>query len=350
MDSSVDRSLAASLVQVSPPTTIAPSIVAAACCATEPFCLAVMYHYVRDRDPALFGGVVGLSAAAFAAQLDELSSILEPVDWPTLYAWRQGRGTMPSRSFLVTFDDGLIDHVEIVMPLLEQRALRGVFFVPGAILAEHHLLAAHAIHLLLSNLGEEAFGRAVYDAWHYHDPAAARQAQRHLAAARAMYPYETPLRAGLKHLLHMVLPIDIRNALLEELFERHVGSARRWARDWYLHWDHVRELDARGHTIGGHGFVHEPYARLTHDQRREDARAVAAILREGLGPDIRPFSFPYGSFDQDACAACSAAGFAHAFTTEARPIECKDGLGCLPRVDTIHVHAFVENAAPCPQH
>ncbi len=350
MDLRGDRFLAPSTEKADHAPRHAPSLYAAACHAGQPYCLTVMYHYVRDRDPTLFGGVVGLSAAAFAAQLDELSSHFEPIDWPTLYSWRQGRGSIPSRSFLTTFDDGLIDHVEVVLPLLEQRGLRGVFFIPGVVLAEHRLLAAHAIHVLLSNLGEERFARAVYDAWHYHDPSAARQAERQQAAAQSMYPYETPLRAGLKHLMHMVLPIEVRNALLDELFERHVGSARRWARDWYLHWDHVREMDALGHTIGGHGFIHEPYLRMTPAQRRKDARAAAAVLREGLGPDIRPFSFPFGSFDQDASAACLAAGFAHAFTTEPRVIQSDERVDCLPRVDTIHVHTFLENAAPCPQH
>ena len=317
----------------------------------DPHCLVVMYHYVRDARPSGAEKISGLTSEEFRMQLDRLCGELVPIDWPTLYAWSQGRVYLPERCFLLTFDDGLADHVKTVLPILEERGLRGTFFVPGAILVREGMLAAHAIHLLLSTLGaprlEEEVLRGLADRPHDRDTVVGWCASVDESAARAMYHYEPPERARLKYLLTVLLPIDMRTSILDMLFERHVGSSRRWARDWYLQWDDLVEMQSRGHTIGGHGFAHEPYLRMTPAQRHKDLRRTAAILRAGLGSEARPASYPYGSYDNDTCAACGESGFAHAFTTQGLWLTG----GCdpfrLPRVDTIHVNAVLEEDLAC---
>jgi peptidoglycan/xylan/chitin deacetylase (PgdA/CDA1 family) len=106
-------------------------------------------------------------------------------------------------------------------------------------------------------------------------------------------------------------------------------------------------METLGHTIGAHGHCHEPFSQLSQAQCREDMHQIAAILRAGLGPDIRPFSYPYGQFNNDTCAACRDAGFVHAFTTERRWLTRESDLLRLPRVDTIHVAATLKEEVAC---
>jgi len=317
-----------------------------------PRCLAIMYHYVHDRERAPGGtmrNVGGQTINEFKAQLDELSRTMEPVDWPALYAWMQGRGSIPERCFLLTFDDGLVDHAANVLPVLQERGLRGVFFVPGGVLTGHRMLAAHAIHMLLATLGEQRFEQELNEYLHEHWGDLHPLGSVDDAAAERMYHCETPARAHLEYLLTMALPIDVRDRAVAALFERHVGSNARWARHWYLGWDDLVTMQSLGHTIGGHGFSHESYARLTAGQRRRDMRRVATVLRDGLGSDIRPFSYPYGSFDDDAAAQCQASGFPHAFTTQASCLTRTCSVLQLPRVDTIHVDAVLGEELACIQ-
>jgi peptidoglycan/xylan/chitin deacetylase (PgdA/CDA1 family) len=273
---------------------------------------------------------------------------MEPIDWPMLYAWALGQGSIPDRCFLLTFDDGLADHAERVVPILRDRGIRGVFFVPGAVLAGRRLLPAHAIHLLLSTLDDHTLERGLLEL--LADRAGedtARIASMDMAAAQAMYHYETEVRARLKYLLTMVLPIGWRTEAVDTLFEQHIGSAERWARHWYLSWDDLAQMQSFGHTIGGHGDSHEPYSRLTPSECREDMRRVSAVLRGGLGPGIRPFSYPYGQFNDDTCAACRATGFAQAFTTEARWLTKDTDAFRFPRVDAIDLEAMLQETTPC---
>jgi peptidoglycan/xylan/chitin deacetylase (PgdA/CDA1 family) len=325
--------------------------------AGEAQCLVVMYHYVRDREtlprpglPTVPLGLRALDTREFRIQLDRLGRSMEPIDWPTFYAWTCGRGSIPRRSFLLTFDDGLVDHAVTVLPILRERGLRGVFFVPGAVLTSQRLLPAHALHVLLSVLDAQTLEQDFLSWVHDHksggkDWAAAMDP----AAAQSIYYYETPDRARLKYLLTQVLPITLRNEAVMAIFERHIGSPTRWALHWYLTWDDLAGMQTAGHTIGGHAFAHEPYNRLTPAQRRDDLRRVAAVLRSGLGPDRRPFSYPYGRWDQDAGEACRDAGFVHGFTTERRLVRRSDSAFSLPRVDTVEVEAVLGQEVPCPQ-
>jgi hypothetical protein len=70
-------------------------------------------------------------------------------------------------------------------------------------------------------------------------------------------------------------------------------------------------------------------------------------LREGLGADIRPFSYPFGDVTPAASEAISRAGFVQAFTTQqawaspdADPLQ-------VPRFDTIAIPLVSESKSCC---
>ena len=109
------------------------------------------------------------------------------------------------------------------------------------------------------------------------------------------------------------------------------------------------KIQSLGHTIGGHGHVHEPYDRLTHEEIQKDVMQVAAVFRDGLGPDVRPFSYPYGSYNNHAVAACKKAGFVHGFTTHRGWTELHADPHRLPRIDTIDVYNVLREKLACHQ-
>jgi peptidoglycan/xylan/chitin deacetylase (PgdA/CDA1 family) len=316
---------------------------------TGPRCLTVMYHYVRDRADTAESGIMGLNVADFESQLDNLCSSMRPIDWPTFTAWRAGHETLDEDAFLLTFDDGLSDHAEIVAPILESRGLRGVFFVQTGVLAGGVMDVAHSIHLLLCRMGTKALHRAATD-WlraNLHDEQ--NWANDQDAAARAVYHYETQERANLKFLLTDRLPLDVREAMVSELFARVVGSSAACARHWYMGWEALGQLQSSGHTIGGHGHRHVPYVRIGGNDRFRDMQRCATVLAEGLGETDRPFSYPYGSFDDDVARRCASAGFVNGFTTQPNNIGVDTDAYRLGRVDTIYVDAQLERDFACQQ-
>ncbi len=310
--------------------------------------LAVMYHYVRDRCGTPEEGIRGLDTASFARQLDLLCAHLEPVGWPRLRAWQQKDASIPEACFLLTFDDGLADHAEVVAPILEARGLTGVFFVSGGSLETGRMHAAHQIHLLQTVLEEDALATAVYD-WLARNESAEDWPQAvDREAARRLYHYESSERADLKYLLHCTLPVCSRNRMLDELVEQQVSDPRELARKWYLDGSALFALNAAGHTIGGHGFTHEPQARLSPREQLRDLSRSAAVLRSLLGPGERPLSYPFGSYNADVARHAAEVGFVQAFTTRPGWIRQGDRAFELHRVDTIAVDTFLEQELLCP--
>lgn len=314
----------------------------------SPRCVAVMYHYVRDRTGTSEAEICGLSPTAFDRQLDRLCDRMAPIDWPAFRGWLHDGGAIPDDVFLLTFDDGLADHAEIVAPILERRGLRAAFFVQGEVLETGRIAHNHQAHLLRCWLGDDGFTEAVNRWLTDHAPDALASDDLDLADARRIYHYETPPRAAFKYRLSHLLPPELQRSLLDDLFAGHVGDPSEWARRWYMNRDDLRCLEAAGQTVGGHGYSHTFYTRMTDSQIRLDVARTAAVLHRTLGPQPRPFSYPYGSCTVRAAECCASAGFIHAFGTRPAWIDDRTERYNVPRVDTIDVTRFLEQETPCP--
>jgi len=308
-----------------------------------------MFHYVHDQFSGsdqishVGKGVRGLSVAQFEAQLDLLTSQLTPLDWATLSTGLRGKGEAPRQSFLLTFDDGLREHAEIVLPILKRRGLCGIFFVPGSVLAKPKMLCAHEIHLLIECMGEEAFAEAFRGALAEMN-ANCVLTEAETAEAHKTYHYEAPPLARLKFLLHMKLPLATRAVVTSRLLAKHVGPQEEWARRWYLTSEQVREIHAAGHVIGGHSFAHDPYARLSAETLERDIGRCAWSLRNILGQGERPFAYPFGSVHSRSADLLRAAGFTKAFGTQSTWLTRESQSMNLPRIDTIHVNPALQEA------
>ncbi len=307
-----------------------------------------MYHYVRPDTPGPNRGVIGLTPEAFERQLDDLLATLEPIDWPQFLAAGEGRTTLPPRCFLLTFDDGLSDHVRYAAPAMARRSVRGVFFVATEPLTRPRMLPAHAMHLLIDHLGAARLREVVDDYVRVHT----RDLEHLLAVsaedALAVYHYETEERATLKYLLNMLMPVPVRRRMMDALFAQHVGDHAASARDFYLGWDDLVSLQSAGHTIGGHGHTHDPLALLEPGPMKSDVCRCTSILNEGLGFDRRPISYPFGSVNEAVRGAARGAGFAQGFTTIAEWATPAGDAFAVPRIDAARVAEELEDRRPCP--
>jgi peptidoglycan/xylan/chitin deacetylase (PgdA/CDA1 family) len=304
-------------------------------------CLAVMYHYVRDRSAAPDEAIAGLNVADFERQIDELTGFGTPVNWRTFNNWLTGKGEIPDPCVLLTFDDGLADHAEVVAPILKKRGISGLFFVPGRIWREKKLLTAHAGHILLARLGADHYARAVRN-WLGERGIAPELTPEQLAEARRLYHYESAELGDLKYLLSFAVTRDSRENMLDELFRQHIGDPVDHHKQWYLSAEQAKTLEADGHTIGGHGYLHAPLGKMDPADAQKDLEQSAETLNEVLGEADRPMTWPFGSYNRTAQSAAVDAGFACAFSTNEVWIEPGSDAQALGRVDTIHVEKFLQ--------
>lgn len=89
----------------------------------------IMYHYVRDLKNSEYPTIEGLDKELFKKQLAYLMEHYTPVRMEQILAAYQKNdfSQIPENGFILTFDDGYIDHYEVVYPILKEAGVQGSF-------------------------------------------------------------------------------------------------------------------------------------------------------------------------------------------------------------------------------
>jgi peptidoglycan/xylan/chitin deacetylase (PgdA/CDA1 family) len=278
----------------------------------------VMYHYVRDG-----ARVHARTVAELEAQLDHAARGYEVVGCAEVE-----RGDWPDDACLLTFDDGLREHLEVVAPALEARGLRGVFCPPGRPVLERRVLDVQKTQFLLAASDDHAaLGERVLELAHVEDEAAFR------ARNTPPHRFDPPETVFVKRALQDGLPEPERTAILDRLFaERVTDDERAFADDLYLTLEECRELARRGHDVIGHGYEHRRLGLLDERAQREELERTRAFVADAGGRWA--LCYPYGSRNETTLRLLGEAGCRLGLTTEPRRATPGDALLELPRIDT----------------
>ena len=89
--------------------------------------LAPMYHNVVHH---WSDDIYTVQESLFAQHLQWMRlTDHHPVTISQIADWLDGRGSLPSRAYLITFDDGYLDNLEVALPLLQQFRATAYIFV-----------------------------------------------------------------------------------------------------------------------------------------------------------------------------------------------------------------------------
>jgi peptidoglycan/xylan/chitin deacetylase (PgdA/CDA1 family) len=107
-----------------------------------------MYHQVTPHPHPAFQKY-SVTPKVFAAQMNWLAQTgYVPINLDNLLDYRNGHGTMPPRSVIITFDDGFKDCIDYVVPILQARGFTAVFYlIAGLIGNTSRWLAERGIEL-----------------------------------------------------------------------------------------------------------------------------------------------------------------------------------------------------------
>lgn len=297
---------------------------------------AVTYHYVRDLPRTRFPRLKGLSIDAFRQQLLSLSERFEMATLETALAFLDGRYQSNRDLCLLTFDDGLKEHFATVAPILAERSLQGLFFVPTVGIEEGRVLAVHKNHFLMAAVDFAEYRSSVRKELKLHCPDMALDAEP--AKATATYRWDTPEVASLKYLLNFCTPEALRETILDRLFDRYLGDEEHFARELYVNWNEARAMQAAGMVIGGHTHSHTALSTLDDERQRRDLETCTQLLRRHLTPQPHwPFSYPYGrrqSYGSATLQMVRELDYCCAFTTENGSNQAGCDMFTLRRIDT----------------
>lgn len=250
---------------------------------------AVMYHYIRPGADT-FPGYYHLSLEDFRKQLSyfrEEYGFVEKDQF--LHAVRTG-STCPS-GIVLTFDDGLLDHYEHVLPELRKRDLWGIFYISTGPHQNDRVLDVHRIHALLGQYSAEVVLTELLDAMSldWIDDAMVDRFET--------YAYRNQDESAItkvKRILNYYMSVKHRSALLEDLQDR-LPEAMCDVSDFYMSNDQLRSLDRADMIVGSHSVTHRVLSKLQPEVQRDEIVASFEYLRDQLGElSPRTFCYPYG--------------------------------------------------------
>lgn len=300
----------------------------------------VMYHYVRPIVGSPFPGIKGLEVIDFEEQLAYLLRHHNVVSLRDIVDATNGGIPLPVNPAILTFDDGYSDHYRYVLPILHRFRITGAFFPPSCAVIERRALDVNKIHFILccqsdtDQLLAEMEDRveAMRSDTRLESTAAYRQKYRHatrLDTADTIY---------IKRMLQTGLPLEVRSAIVDDLFQKFVSAdAKGFADDLYMSIENLREMAESGMEIGSHGHDHQWLNSLDKQAQTADIeRSLEMLDQIGLKRRGFLFCYPYGAYNSDTLQILSNLGCAAAVTTKvALAYPTSESMLQLPRLDTV---------------
>lgn len=274
----------------------------------------VTYHGVvppgyEPIDEALDGNLV--TPAELRRQLSFLKSRYNVVLPEDVLAWREGRLDLPERAVLLTCDDGLLNHLACMVPILREENVSCLFFVTGASCAQsrttlwyeelflrflrspqglHHVSSNGLVEVIELNTKEQR--RALW--WSY---------------VKSLSKIDPQSRRTFLDAFEAVLGPKPLDALCNEnsAFSQRFGLLTR---------DELSVLSAAGMTIGAHTMSHPMLSQCSPDVAQDETAECRDRLESVLNSRVWAFAYPFGdaqSVTPEVLKIPEVAGYSVAF-------------------------------------
>jgi len=296
---------------------------------------SIMYHYVQEDDPSLpyFNH---LHVDDFKLQLDYFDSThgyVSKEDFLESLA-----NPKPTSGVVLTFDDGLKCHFRDVYPVLKERGLWGLFYVPTGMYHTGKVLDVHRIHVLLGG-GEST---AILD-----ELKMIVRPEQLIDIEREDFTKKTYIiqkndeaTTMVKRILNYYISYEYRSQILDQLCEKFVDPKLLLTENFYVTKEELLEMETEGMIIGSHTVNHPVLSKLTVSEQNEEIKPSFETLSSlGLELKTKTFCYPYGgfhSFTNETEEILNHENCLFSFNVESRDIEIRDlthRRQALPRYD-----------------
>ena len=288
----------------------------------------ICYHYIRKYNLE-FPYFKFLNIEDFKKQIDYFLTKYELIS-KEIFIKILKKEIKPKDNYLVlSFDDGLIDHYEYVLPELKRRNLWGIFFIPKV----DKLLTVHGVHLLLGRY-------KACDLLKYCKNIISDQmiVQDRLEIFKGIYSnFENNDNNDIifKKIINYFLDEKYKSEIIRKLFLHFFPNCN--FKNYYLNYEQIKLLQENGNIIGLHSSNHDVMSNLIKSEQEEDIKNNYQYLKEFIqNEELKLFAYPYGnseSFNQDTMDILKKYNISHAFTFIHGDIIDLDSKYEVPRLD-----------------
>lgn len=228
-----------------------------------------VYHTVsNEKQPHLQHIINYKNEKQFERDLDEISKHFQWVTWQEFKDFKKGNYQPQKKIALLTFDDGLSQFHDIVVPILERKGIYAMNFINPKFIDNHDLMYRCKASLIIdkiykTNLSKFDFGNISKDA---------------LIQTVHSIPFESKNELDE---IAMKLEIDFI-----EFLRKHQP---------YMTLENLKSLTDKGFGISNHGFDHPLYHQLNLNEQIKNTFEAFYYLKENNFIS-ESFAFPFTDF------------------------------------------------------
>ena len=292
----------------------------------------IMYHYIRSPDKIL-PHFNFLHFKDFKKQIGYLSNKKDFIKISDDLTQ-----TYNKNKFLLTFDDGLKEHLNVAK-YLKKRNILGIFFIPSMQLEKKEFLPVHKIHLIFgkynSNELIDIFNKFKIKVNFKDNIFSIFEKQKTLLNKKKNIT-ENDKKIYLKTILNN---FDQKNSkIVKNIFNYCINKKdqKNIFKDFYLNSKDILAINKLGMKIGSHGHGHKVLSKLNYIQQQKDISKSIRFLSDILGKKIEYFCHPYGGFkvfNSDTIKILKKNEIIYSFNVESKNWLKKSNMLYVPRYD-----------------
>lgn len=278
----------------------------------------LLYHRVADLPSDHHR--LAVTPSVFRSQVEHLRKTWHIVPLRTLAA-AAAAGEIPERQVALTFDDGYLDNLEVVAPLLAELDVPATFFLTSEARPRERRFWWDVLEDAL--VGHRACPDAItIRTADWTDTLATQSPAERRHAHDVLY--------GLFKISSPVVRDDLLDQLTAQTSVPLVSSVDR-----AMSADEVRRLCSYADIeIGAHTVHHPSLPALSADDCQRETQECRTALERLTERAVTSFAYPFGDVSAEAVEAAMAAGYSFAVTCEPRGLRRREHPLRLPRIPT----------------
>jgi peptidoglycan/xylan/chitin deacetylase (PgdA/CDA1 family) len=224
------------------------------------------YHTVSDEYlPHIHPLYSPKKIKEFEKDIDFLSRYFEAIPIDTVRVFTKNPENRTKNAFHLSFDDGLRGVYENVLPLLYRKGIPATIFINSDFTDNRHLFFRHKTGLLIDKLKKGNISKIT---------------QKKI---------KNRVPAGLRSIRYFEQDLLNEIALLLEVdFQEYLKTNKP-----YLTTEELKEMQAKGFTIGAHSINHLPFQDLDETEQIRQTIESCSYVKETFRESASYFSFPF---------------------------------------------------------
>jgi peptidoglycan/xylan/chitin deacetylase (PgdA/CDA1 family) len=273
--------------------------------------IAVNFHYIREDFQTPFPAIFGVTPKGFEKQLDQLGAIGRFIHPNELLTNPGLVSDLDEIFFLITFDDGLKEQIELAWPVLHSKGIPALFFVNPFNQVENKFSAVHQMHLLRAYIPLQDLNN------YFSNKIDLGLSDADLKLAISHYNYDKPEVAAFKYQLNFMLDPKQADVIISGAFITFLGNYN--VAGYYMNEKDLRTIASQD-LLGTHSYHHHPIGKISLSEMQvEISSSVTSISQLTGGYQCKTISYPYGSIESvssDSVKYASSQNLNFGFTME----------------------------------